>query len=75
MAKAFGYMGLAAALRAGRFLNLGDEYTTAPTSAVKGDITILFSTSAPRIAICTSTAAKTIKYLRFRTKSIASDTY
>ena len=76
MAKAFGYMGLAAALRAGRYVNLGNEYTTAPTTGlVKGDMMVLFNTSLPRIGVCTSTAAQTIKYIRLKTKSINRATY
>ena len=76
MAKAFGYMGLAAALRAGRYVNLGNEYTTAPTTGlVKGDLMVLFNTSNPRIGVCSSTAAQAIKYIRLKTKTLTRNTY
>ena len=60
-------------LRAGNYINLGATVTTAPTTGmVKGDVFIGFAGSVPRIGICSSTAAQTIKYIRTRSKSFGS---
>lgn len=49
-------------------------YTTAAltTGLIKGDLFVGFSGSAPRIGICSSTAAQTVKYIRLRSASFAS---
>jgi hypothetical protein len=44
--------------------------TTRPTTAlVKGELMVLFHGSTPKIGICSSTAAQTIKLVRLRTKT------
>jgi hypothetical protein len=44
--------------------------TTRPTTGlVKGEVLLLFHGSTPKIGICTSTAAQTIKLIRARTKT------
>lgn len=44
--------------------------TTRPTTGlVKGEMLILFHGSTPKIGICSSTAAQTIKLIRAKTKS------
>jgi hypothetical protein len=44
--------------------------TTRPTTGlVKGEILLLFHGSTPKLGICSSTAAQTIKLIRARTKS------
>ena len=45
-------------------------FTTRPTTGlVKGEMILLIHTSTPKIGICTSTAAQTIKLIRARTKT------
>lgn len=44
--------------------------TTRPTTGLtKGELMLLFHGSTPKIGVCTSTAAKTIKMIRLRTKT------
>ena len=44
--------------------------TTRPTTGlVKGEVMLLFHNSTPKIGICTSTAAQTIKLIRAKTKT------
>lgn len=44
--------------------------TTAPTTGLtKGEVFLLFHGSAPKLAICTSTAGKTLKMVNFPTKT------
>mgnify|MGYP001597721081 CR=1 FL=1 len=44
--------------------------TTAPTTGLlKGDSFLVFHGSVPRIAVCTSTAAQTVRFVRLRTKT------
>jgi hypothetical protein len=44
--------------------------TTRPTTGlVKGEVLLLFHGSTPKLGICSSTAAQTIKLIRARTKS------
>lgn len=44
--------------------------TTRPTTGLtKGEVLLLFHGSTPKIGICTSTAAQTIKLIRARTKT------
>ncbi len=67
------FMGLAVALRAGRYINMGDVPTTAPTSGlVKGDLMVVWSASSvPVLGMCTSTGGNTIKYISpFDTKTL-----
>lgn len=45
-------------------------YTTRPTTGlVKGELMLLFHGSTPKLGICSSTAAQTIKLIRFKTKT------
>jgi len=45
-------------------------YTTRPTTGlVKGDLMLLFHGSTPKLGICSSQAAQTIKLIRFKTKT------
>ena len=45
-------------------------YTTKPTTGLtKGDLMLLFHGSTPKLAVCSSTGAQTIKMIRLRTKS------
>jgi hypothetical protein len=45
-------------------------FTTRPTTGlVKGELMVLFHGSTPKIGICSSTAAQTIKLVRLRTKT------
>jgi hypothetical protein len=75
MAEAKTYKGLAAAMRLGRYLSMGGAVTTAPTTALeKGDLFVGWAGSVPRIGICTSAAAQTIKYIRTRSKTWGSAT-
>jgi hypothetical protein len=44
--------------------------TTRPTTGlVKGEMFLAFHGSSPKICICTSTAAQTVKQVRARTKT------
>ena len=46
-------------------------YTTKPTTGLtKGDLMLLFHGSTPKLGVCTSTGAQTIKLIRLRTKTI-----
>ena len=55
------------------YLSHGTTITTAPTTGLlKGDWFIGFNGSVPRLGVCSSTAAQTIKYIRTRSKSFAS---
>lgn len=50
-------------------LNL-KRFTTVPTTGlVKGDTMLLFHGSTPKLGVCTSTAAQTVKLIRLRTKT------
>ena len=50
-------------------------YTTRPTTGlVKGEILVLFHNSLPKIGICSSTAAQTIKMAQIRTKTFGRRT-
>ena len=63
------YKGLASAFP----LNLGTGLTAAPsTELVKGDLMVVWgANSVPNLGICTSTAAKTVKYVpAFATKTL-----
>ena len=45
-------------------------YTTRPTTGlVKGELMLLFHGSTPKLGVCISTAAQTIKMVRLRTKT------
>ena|SRR3990167_2049127 len=45
-------------------------FTTRPTTGlVKGELMLLFHGSTPKLGVCTSTAANTIKMVRARTKT------
>jgi hypothetical protein len=45
-------------------------FTTRPTTGlIKGDLLLLMHTSTPKIGVCTSTAAQTIKLIRLKTKT------
>lgn len=45
-------------------------YTTRPTTGLtKGEVMVLFHGSTPKIGICSSTAAQTIKLIRLKTKT------
>ena len=45
-------------------------FTTRPTTGlVKGDFFLLFHGSTPKLGVCTSQAAQTIKMVRLRTKT------
>jgi len=47
-----------------------ERFTTAPTTGLtKGDLVMLFHGSTPKLGICTSTAAQTLKFRSFRTKT------
>lgn len=74
MAKVFGlpaYKGLA--LSQNGIVVRPGYYTAAPTTELtKGDLFVGFQGSVPRIGICSSTAAGTVKYIRTRSKSFAS---
>ena len=50
--------------------------TTAPSTALtKGELFLIFSTSSPVLAVCTSTAGNTMKYISpFDTKTIMRTT-
>ena len=55
------------------YLSHSTLITTAPTTGLlKGDFFIGFNGSVPRLGVCSSTAAQTIKYIRTRSKSFAS---
>ncbi len=57
---------------AGNYLNMG-LVTSAPTTGLtKGDLFIAFTVSTPKIGICYSTAANSIRYMATRSKSFAS---
>lgn len=44
--------------------------TTKPTTGLtKGELLLLFHGSSPKLAVCTSTAAKTLKMIRLKTKT------
>ena len=44
--------------------------TTRPTTGlVKGDLMVIFHGSVPKLGVCSSTAAQTIKLVRCRTKT------
>jgi len=44
--------------------------TTRPTTGLtKGELMLLFHGSSPKLGVCTSTAANTIKLIRLRTKT------
>jgi hypothetical protein len=57
-------------------VNLGAAVTTPPTTGLtKGELFVVFSTSSPVLAICTSTAGKTIKYISpFDSKTLGRTT-
>ena len=59
-------------ITAGSYLNIGSTVSTAPTTGLtKGDLFLFFSNSSPQLAVCTSTAANTLKYISpFDTKTI-----
>ena len=67
------YKGLALGING---ITVRPGWTTAAltTGLTKGDLMIGFSGSVPRIGICSSTAAQTVKYIRTRSKSFASAT-
>ena len=74
MAEPNTYMGMAVGLRAGRYINLGDVVTTAPTTGlIKGDIMLGWDGSSPTLGVCSSTAAQTIKWLH--TNAMATKTF
>lgn len=46
-------------------------FTTKPTTGLtKGELILLFHNSVPKLAVCTSTAADTLKMVRLRTKTL-----
>jgi hypothetical protein len=61
-----------ATIPAAQYLNWAATVSTAPTTGLeKGDMMLIFSTSSPVLAVCTSTAGKTIKYISpFDTKTM-----
>ena len=67
------YKGLALGING---ITVRPGFTTAAltTGLTKGDLMIGFQGSVPRIGICSSTAAQTVKYIRTRSKSFASAT-
>lgn len=77
MAKVTGlpaFKGLAVA-QDGIRLRPGYYTSAAPTTElIKGDFFIGFNGSVPRIGICSSTAAQTVKYIRTRSKTFGSAT-
>lgn len=45
--------------------------TTKPTTGLtKGELLLIFHNSGPKLGVCSSTAAQTIKFMRFRTKTL-----
>lgn len=56
--------------------NFGTSVTTPPTTGLtKGEVFVVWSTSSPVLALCTSTAGKTIKYISpFDTKTLGRTT-
>jgi len=57
-------------------MNLGSAITTKPTTGLtKGDVFMFFSNSSPQLAVCTSTAAQTVKFISpFDTKTVGRAT-
>ena len=57
-------------------LNLGSAITAKPTTGLtKGDVFMFFSNSSPQLAVCTSTAGQTVKFISpFDTKTIGRAT-
>lgn len=49
--------------------------TTKPTTGLtKGELMLLFHGSMPKLGVCTSTGAQTIKMIRLRTKTLGRGT-
>lgn len=68
------YMGLAASLVSGRYLDLGNAVTTAPTTALNpGYVFLAWSGTHPMIGVCWS-SAQGIKYIPFTTKTFGRKT-
>lgn len=50
-------------------------FTTKPTTGLqKGDLIVLFHGSQPKLGVCSSSGAKTIKLIRLRTKTLGRGT-
>ncbi len=63
-------------IAAGKYLNLGSTVTTSPTTGLtKGDLFLVFSSSAPVLGACFSTLANGVKFLSpFDTKTLGRTT-
>ena len=57
-------------LQGNTFIKFSIPLTTRPTTGLdKGDLLLLFHGSVPKIGVCSSSAANTIKLIRLRTKT------
>ncbi len=76
MAEAKTYLGLAAAMRYGRYLSMGTAVTTAPVTKLEhGDFWIHWNGTEPNLAVCWTTGGQGIKYIALYTKTIGYGTY